>query len=182
MLLVKIERYVLDDGEPPALRVFGWVKLLKTWASLRWSDLQAIKPAELRLTDGRLATTLRKTKTSGRAKRIKELPVCVSEQAFFEDPRWLETGFDLLKGLASFKRDYLLPRLRDGLAGFDKKMAGYGDAMVATSALLARLHIPGAVQGLWTARSERSVLPTALSIIGVQAREGLARALEAGGL
>ena len=56
MLLVKIERYVLDDGEPSALRVFGWVKLLKTWASLRLSDLQAIKPAELRLTDGRLAT------------------------------------------------------------------------------------------------------------------------------
>ena len=125
MLLVKIERYVLDDGEPPALRVFGWVKLLKTWASLWSSDLQAIKPVELRLTDGRLATTLRKTKTSGPTKRIKELPVCVSEQAFFEDPRWLETGFELLKGLASFKRDYLLPRLRDDLAGFDKKMAGY---------------------------------------------------------
>ena len=98
MLLVKIERYVLDEGEPSALRVFGWVKLLKT-CSLRWSDLQAIKPAELRrLTDGRLATALRKTKTSGPNKRVKELPVCVSEQAFFEDPEWLETGFELLKG------------------------------------------------------------------------------------
>ena len=43
ILLVKIERYILDDSEPSALRVFGWVKLLKTWASLRWSDLQAIK-------------------------------------------------------------------------------------------------------------------------------------------
>ena len=138
-----------------ALRVFGWVKLLKTWASLRWSDLQAVKPADLRLTDGRLATTLRKTKTSGPTKRIKELPVCVSEQAFFEDPRWLETGFELLKGLASFKRDYLLPRLRDDLAGLEKKMAGYGDAMVATSALLARLQIPGPVQGFWTEHSER---------------------------
>ena len=71
ILLVKIERYILDDSEPSALRVFGWVKLLKTWASLRWSDLRAIKPAELRLTDGRLATTLRKTKTSGPTKRVK---------------------------------------------------------------------------------------------------------------
>ena len=46
------------------------------------------------------------------------------------------------------------------MAGFDKKMAGYGDAMVA-----------GVVQGFWTERSERSVLPTALSIIGVPALE-----------
>ena len=85
MLLVKIERYVLDDGEPSALKIFGWVKLLKTWASLRWSDLQAIKPADLRLTDGRLATTLRKTKTSGPTKRIKELPVCVCESPLARD-------------------------------------------------------------------------------------------------
>ena len=171
MLLVKIERYILDDSEPSALRVFGWVKLLKTWASLPWSDLQAIKPAELRLTDGGLATALRKTKTSGPTKRVKELPVCVSEQAFYEDPRWLGTGFELLRGLANYKRDYLLPRLRDDMAGFDKKMAGYGDAMVATAALLARLQSPGVVQGFWTEHSERSVLPTALSIIGVQASE-----------
>ena len=99
ILLVKIERYVLNDSEPSALRVFGWVKLLQTWAS-RWSDVQAIKPAELRLTDGRLATALRKTKTSGPTKRVKELPVCVSEQAFYSV--WLETGFELLKGLANF--------------------------------------------------------------------------------
>ena len=57
------------------------------------------------------------------------------------------------------------------MASFDKKMAGYGDAMVATAALLARLQLPGVVQGFWTERSERSVLPTALSIIGVQASE-----------
>ena len=143
MLLVKIERYMLDDSEPPALRV--------------WSDLQAIKPAALRLTDGRLATALRKTKTSGPTKRVKERAVCVSEQAFFEDPRWLETGFELLKGLANFKRDYLLPRLRDDMAGLDKKMAGYGDAMVATAALLTRLQLPGVVQGFWTEHSKSAI-------------------------
>ena len=43
--------------------------------------------------------------------------------------------------------------------------------MVATSALLARLQIPGAVQGFWTEHSKRSVLLTALSIIGVKASE-----------
>ena len=117
----------------------------------------AIKPAELPLTDP--------------TKRVKELPVCVSEQAFYEDSRWLETGFELLKRLANYKRDYLLPRLRDDMAGFDKKMAGYDDAMVATAALLARLQPPGVVSGFWTEHSESSVLPTALSMIGVQASQ-----------
>ena len=36
----------------------------KVWGSLRWSDLQAIIPAELALVEGRLVTTLRRTKTS----------------------------------------------------------------------------------------------------------------------
>ena len=42
-ILVKIERLVLDDGEVAWLRIFAWAKLFKSWASLRWSDIQAIK-------------------------------------------------------------------------------------------------------------------------------------------
>ena len=74
------------------LRIWAWVKLAKSWASLRWSDVQAIKPEELRLEEGRLATILRRTKTSGPNRRIKEPPLCVSEMAFFEDQAWIKTG------------------------------------------------------------------------------------------
>ena len=35
-------------------RVWAWAKLVKVWGSLRWSDLQAIIPAELSLVEGRL--------------------------------------------------------------------------------------------------------------------------------
>ena len=166
LLLVKMERYVLDEGEPSALRVMAWIKLLKSWACLRWSDLQATTPSELQLTEGRLATVLRKTKPSGPNKRVKELPACVSKAAFYEDPKWLEAGFQPLRELASYKRDY-----RADLAVFERKMASYGDAMVASGALLARLQLPGLVQGFWTERSEKSVLPAALSIIGMQLPE-----------
>ena len=96
LLLVKMQRYVLDDGEPCAFRVVAWIKLLKSWACPRWSDLQVIKPAELRLTEGRLSTILRKTKTSRPNIRIKELPVCVKLPS-----TRLETGFELLRDLAS---------------------------------------------------------------------------------
>ena len=70
----------------------GVLKLVKVWASLRWSDVQAILPEELRLIEGRLTTTLRKTKTSGPNRQVKELPVCVSEKAYFVKPGWLKGG------------------------------------------------------------------------------------------
>ena len=79
MVLVIFERVVMDDSEPTGLRVYAWAKLVKVWASLRWSDLQAIRPGELKLVEGRLATTLRRTKTSGPNRHIKEMPLCVSQ-------------------------------------------------------------------------------------------------------
>ena len=46
--------------------------------------------------------------------KVKELPVCVSEHAFFKEKDWLKVGFRLLlQELAPYKRDYLLPRLGD---------------------------------------------------------------------
>ena len=75
------------------------------------SDLQAIRPGELKLVEGRLVTTLRRT--------VKEMPLCVSEAAFFEDPSWLRVGFELLQWLATFSRDYLLHKLKPDFAVFE---------------------------------------------------------------
>ena len=93
MVLVIFERVVMDDSEPTGLRVYAWAKLVKVWASLRWSN-----------------------------RRIKEMPLCVSEAAFFENPDWLKIGFELLQWLATFSRDYLLPKLKPDFAVFEKKM------------------------------------------------------------
>ena len=41
----------------------------------------------------------------------------------------------------------------------------FADAMVATDGLLGLLGLPLEVQGYWTEHSERSVLPTALSLM-----------------
>ena len=109
---------------------------------------------------------LRRTKTSGPSRRIKELPVAISEHAYFLRSAWLGVGFDLLRTHANYKRDYLLPRLnQDGL--LEKKPASYADAMVATAGLLSILGLPLEVQGYWTEHSERSVLPTGLSLMEV---------------
>ena len=163
-LLAQMEAVVLDNGQTVGWRIWTWAKLLKIWGSLRWSDLQAIIPAELAMVEGRLVTILRKTKTSGPTRRA----VVISERAFLVDYRWLETGFALLKQFAGYKRDYLLPRL--GANGvLEDKLATYADAMVATAGILANcLKLPSQVLGFWTEHSERSVLPTGLSLLNVQ--------------
>ena len=42
-----LEALVFDVGHATGWRIWAWAKLVKVWASLRWSDLQAIIPAEL---------------------------------------------------------------------------------------------------------------------------------------
>ena len=89
---------------------------------------------QLKLVEGRLVTTLRRTKTSGPNRRIKEMPLCVREAAFFENPAYLKVGFELLQWLATFGRDYLLPKLKPNFAVFQKK-------------ILQRAGIPAIAQG-----------------------------------
>ena len=50
-MLMLLEALVLDVGHATGWRIWAWAKLVKVWASLRWSDLQAIIPAELALVE-----------------------------------------------------------------------------------------------------------------------------------
>ena len=92
-MLMLLEALVFDVGHAAGWRIWAWAKLVKVWASLRWSDLQAIIPAELALVEGRLTTVLRRTKISGPSRGIKELPVAISEHAYFLRSTWLRVGF-----------------------------------------------------------------------------------------
>ena len=91
-LLARLEELVMDEMFAVGWRVWAWLKLVKTSASLRWSDLQAILPGELRMIQGMLTTILRRTKTSLPNRQVKELPVCVREKAYFAKPGWLKMG------------------------------------------------------------------------------------------
>ncbi|OLQ12712.1 hypothetical protein AK812_SmicGene3215 [Symbiodinium microadriaticum] len=100
-LLAQLEQVVLDQGHAIGWRVWAWAKLVKVWASLRWSDLQAIVPAEMALVEGRLVTTLRRTKTSGPNRRVRELPVAISEHAYFVKRSWLKADVEYLSSRKS---------------------------------------------------------------------------------
>ena len=171
-----LEMAVMDTEQTVGFRVIAWVKLLKIWGALRFDDMQKIKPAELHFTGERLTTTLRVTKTSGPGKRAQELPVCISEKAFIWDKSWIYTGFQLLKQHAGFERDYLLPKLTDNWAGFQRKFATYQDVTSYSCRLRKNLVglydfspvFPEELASFWTEHSERATLPTALAMLGVE--------------
>ena len=70
-MLMLLEALVFDVGHATGWRIWAWAKLVKIWASLRWSDLQAIIPAELALVEGRLTTVLRRTLVAEVSRRKK---------------------------------------------------------------------------------------------------------------
>ena len=86
------DNMVLDSRMNMGIRITAWVKLLKLWGCLRYDDLQRISPSELKYTLGRLSTILRVTKTSGPTKRVQELPVVITEEAYLNRPEMAEGG------------------------------------------------------------------------------------------
>ena len=175
VLLEAMERTVLNESAVLGLRIMAWVKLVKVWGSLRFNDIQKVQPKNLSILSGRMTTVLRVTKTSGPGKRMQELPLCISEHAYFWDATWLRTGFDLLKNEADFDRDYLIPQLVQDWSGFRKKAASYNDMSIYACSLRRALQsaltfdglVPDELAGFWTEHSERATLPTGLAMLGI---------------
>ena len=178
-MMEAFEHVVEDDTLRVGLRLVAWIKLVKLWASLRWDDVQRIVPKELKYYGGRMTTILRSTKTTGPSKRVQELPVCVSENAYIARALWLKTGFDLLKKHAPFERDYLMPKLNVEWSGFRKVMASYNDISSYSARIRRKLKRPGKLEPMihpvlapfWTEHSERATIPTGLALLRTQKEE-----------
>ena len=167
LIMELMEDYVMNVDKQPYLRGIAWLKLVKMWDCLRYDCQLHMAPHEIRFFEGRLTVILRRTKTSGANRRVRELPVHVSQHAYLFTPEWLKTGFDLWKEIADFKRDYFLPRSSaDGRTAI-AQLATYADAAEASAELLRDLDgIPGWMSELYTEHSERNLLPSVLTILG----------------
>ena len=91
------------DGEPSHRKaplgrtVAAWKKLVKVWGALRFSDAANMKVKAVRFYDGKLTATLQKTKTTGAGKRVRELPLYISQEAYVSELAWLEIGYNLVE-------------------------------------------------------------------------------------
>jgi hypothetical protein len=169
-MLESMELYVLDSHKPKYLRIVCWVRLLKVWGALRYDCHTHIKPHELILSQSGLSTVLRRTKTTGGPRRVSELPICIGSHSYIANSKWLSEGFKLMRSVADFERDYLLPCGSRDCGSVVKKMARYEDASGAGVAVLRDLRYPNSDHKLlesetvefWTEHSERNLLPSIL--------------------
>ena len=94
--LPALEEVVMDSEIGCHLRAGAWVKLIKVWASLRFDDLAHLRSGMVKIYDGKFAGLMKRTKTTGAGKRVKELPFFVSEEAWVAHPDWVVVGLEAL--------------------------------------------------------------------------------------
>lgn len=97
MMIGLMESLVMDRKAPLGRTVAAWKKLVKVWGALRFSDAANMKVKAVRFYDGKLTATLQKTKTTGAGKRVRELPLYISQEAYVSELAWLEIGYNLVK-------------------------------------------------------------------------------------
>lgn len=97
MMIGPMEEMVVWREQPKGRRIAAWMKLVKMWAALRFSDAANMQVKTPKYYDGKMTADLHKAKTTGAGKRVQELPVYVGEDAYFVQKKWLEVGLDLIK-------------------------------------------------------------------------------------
>ena len=138
------EAHVLRLDVAPYHRAYAWWKAVKVWASLRFDDHRGLVPAGLTWADDKgLAGTLTRTKTTGRGKRVENLPLFVSCDAFLHDPAWLPTGFQIWQSFGA-DRDFFLPRPEPGGESVTRMELSYHLASGMSRALNRELVTAGA--------------------------------------
>ena len=175
IVMEALEFMVVAEDAILGLRILAWAKLIKIWGSLRFDDLQKIRPAKFVDAWWKIDNDFEDHKDAGPGKRVQELPVCISEHAYIWDGSWLKKGFDLLRQAANFDRDYLLPRFNDDWSELRKRCAPYNDMSAYSRSLrkALRSHItydallPDELVSFWAEHSERATLPTGLAMLGV---------------
>ena len=108
--MVALELYVIDESRKKYLRAFAWIRLVRNWMSLRWSDTKGVTLANLRCTAGGLHAKMDNTKVSGPVRKLRWLHGYVSKDAWIVVDNWLLIGYELWCGEGfNFDRDYWVP-------------------------------------------------------------------------
>ena len=190
VMVVAMELMVLDTTVGIAFRVLAWMRLIKLYATMRADDLQRLRPEDVHLGPSGLKGILRRSKTTGAAKRVKTLPVFVPKEASVSGVDWLNVGYTLWKEAADFERDFFMPRVVPDGSGFWWKCPTPGDLVAMGVKVIELLKTPQKVVGgepngagwqlteetlvgrilapAWTGHSERATLPSALAAFGVE--------------
>ena len=190
MLVLSLEQMVMSPNEARYPRWYAWIKLVKLWGALRWSDLQGVPHEGIELRkDGSLIGRILRSKTSGQGRRVEVVHFFVDSKAFLIHRDWLLTGWKLNADMTDESgmgaRDYLVPKPTPNLQSFRKSMVKYQDALSMSRGLLALLPLdvdPSEVDrpegsgtpllkkgalGFWSEHSERGTMTTYMQLAKV---------------
>ena len=157
-MIISWELTVGAEAEPFFRRLWAFIRLLKTWASLRADDVQGICHKRLSLGEKSLRGIIMQTKTTGPGKKIRELVFFVSRRCrFVQTTDWLTVGVELLGGI-KLERDFLLPRPSSDLRSTTMAMMVYSDMAAVSRDLSLHLSLPVWKDGRWR-EGDQQLLP-----------------------
>ena len=181
MVIVSMELLVVDDTRPVGIRIKAFSVLLKVFCTLREDDVQHLSPKKLRILGETIVGELMRTKTTGKTKRVKELPLALWIGASLSGASWIEKGLVLLEGFGEPERDYFLPRMSSDLTQGLPSPCSYTLSASLTRILMKELKRPvfedgqwkqsdhplvhQLMEGFWTEHSPRAVLPSVLAVL-----------------
>eukprot|EP00435_Cladocopium_sp_Y103_P056827 s679_g19.t1 len=173
-----LEGLIMNSETEDRLRAGAWVKLVKIWASLRFDDLAHMRRDMARAYEGKLSGLLKRTKTTGAGKRVKELPFHVSTEAWAKHPGWMSKGLEALARTVARTFGLLVPSgaSQHGMAqelvmAYQEAVAWSTDVMTAMVAEDGSRLVPDGWERFWTEHSERATLASGLAALGVHKDE-----------
>ena len=168
-LISMMEMAVMDEALPVAARLVLWARLIKVYGGLRSDDLRRLAPADVAWAPEGLSGILRRTKTTGPAKKVRTLPLFIPAAATLSGEPWLERGFDFFRDVGDADRDHFFPRPSADLEGFRKGAATPMDMAALGVKVLTmvkdgkgNLCVEPALAMCFTGHSERSTLTSIL--------------------
>ena len=141
-VVLALELYVVESRHPLVLRVFAWMRLLKVYGSMRWDDLQRMRPSNVDLRDIGFVGKLTRTKTTGAGRKVRELPVFVPVEATLSGMPWCAVGYGIWEKYRIKQADFFLLRPAVSYEHFGVKAADSVDATAMGVTLFTLLRVP----------------------------------------
>ena len=161
VVLASLQVYLENTSHPVFKRLHSGVLLFRAWGTLRFDDQQRIKRNTMRMVGGALHTYLSSSKTSGPGKRMRQLPVAISEKADLLETRWLANWLELLQEHLPLDRDYLMDQATSDYHRTIDKELKYVQSASLTRQVVSELKVPILSEGKWV-ESDFVIMPVEL--------------------
>ena len=183
IMVAAMELFIVDESNPLALRYKAFITMLKLIGTLREDDIQHFNVRKLRIMGEVLSTVIMRTKTTGAAKRVRQLPVAIWSGWTLTGTLWLEHGLGMAADVLESCADYSLP-LFDQRGQPSKEPMPYSGSAALSKKLYTQLRVPTynledrswkqsserlllpRMASFWTEHSPRAVMPSSAQLLG----------------